>query len=219
VSVSRERQQRVKRLIDVVSATAGLTVGAPVMLAAAVAIKGSMGSPVLFRQQRPGLRGKPFELLKFRTMRDANGPDGKPLPDGERLTRVGRVLRATSVDELPQLFNVLRGQMSLVGPRPLLTRYLSRYTPRQARRHEVKPGITGLAQVRGRNSLSWEAKFELDLEYVERWSLGLDLRILLETVAAVATRRGIAQEGHQTMPEFLGTQAGHLAPAPALEAR
>ena len=176
------------------------------MAAAALAIRWSMGSPVLFRQERPGLGGRAFWLLKFRTMRDAFDAEGRLLPDSERLTSVGRLLRATSVDELPQLINVLRGEMSLVGPRPLLMQYLARYSPRQARRHEVKPGITGLAQVRGRNALSWEEKFELDVTYVETWSLLTDLKILLQTAASVVRREGISQTGHVTMPEFLGSK-------------
>lgn len=200
-------QKALKRLLDVAGASAGLVAGAPAMLGAAVAIRATMGSPVFFRQQRPGLHGQPFGLYKFRTMTDARGPDGELLPDAERLTPVGQFIRSTSLDELPQLLNVLRGEMSLVGPRPLLMRYLPRYSPRQSRRHEVKPGITGLAQVRGRNSLSWAEKFEHDVRYVEQWSLALDVRILVETVTQVIKRDGISSEGHATMPEFMGTES------------
>jgi lipopolysaccharide/colanic/teichoic acid biosynthesis glycosyltransferase len=192
--------------VDLLGAATGLVLGAPAMAAAAVAIRATMGAPVLFRQQRPGLHGKPFGLYKFRTMTDARGPDGELLPDAERLTPVGRFIRSTSLDELPQLLNVLKGEMSLVGPRPLLMRYLPRYSPRQARRHEVKPGITGLAQVRGRNTLSWNEKFEFDVQYVDEWSLALDARILLETVGRVLKREGISSGAHATMPEFMGTE-------------
>ena len=163
---------------------------------------------MLFRQDRPGLHGRPFEVLKFRTMLDAAGPDGRPLPDAERLTGLGRFLRRTSLDELPQLWNVLRGDISLVGPRPLLMQYLPRYSPEQARRHEVCPGITGWAQVNGRNALTWEEKFELDVWYVDHWSLALDLRILAMTAWRVLRGAGVAQAGHATMPEFMGRQGG-----------
>jgi len=204
--VTRKQQLAFKRVLDFAGAATALALGTPAMAAAALAIRWSMGSPVLFRQERPGLGGRAFWLLKFRTMRDAFDAEGRLLPDSERLTSVGRLLRATSVDELPQLINVLRGEMSLVGPRPLLMQYLARYSPRQARRHEVKPGITGLAQVRGRNALSWEEKFELDVTYVETWSLLTDLKILLQTAASVVRREGISQTGHVTMPEFLGSK-------------
>jgi lipopolysaccharide/colanic/teichoic acid biosynthesis glycosyltransferase len=176
-----------------------------VLAAVAVAIRVRMGSPVLFRQDRPGLQGRPFRLAKFRTMRAAAGPTGRPLPDGERLTALGRFLRASSLDELPQLWNVLAGDLSLVGPRPLLMQYLARYSPEQARRHEVRPGITGWAQVNGRNALSWEEKFALDVWYVDHWSLALDLRILALTALQVLRRSGISREGYATMPEFMGT--------------
>jgi sugar transferase EpsL len=199
-------QQTAKRILDIAGACLGLAAGSPALLTAAVFIRATMGAPILFRQERPGKNGKSFTLYKFRTMSDARGPDGQLLSDEARLTAFGRLLRASSVDELPQLLNVLRGDMSLVGPRPLLTRYLDRYTPEQARRHEVKPGITGLAQVRGRNSLSWEEKFAYDVEYVDEWSLWLDLRILFETAVHVVKREGISAGGHATMPEFMGSR-------------
>ncbi len=182
----------------------GLALLSPVLLGVAAVVRLSLGSPVLFRQVRPGLRGEPFEMLKFRTMRDAHDAHGRLLPDAERLTAVGRFLRATSLDELPELLNVVRGEMSLVGPRPLLMEYLPLYTPEQARRHEVRPGITGWAQVNGRNALSWDEKFRLDVWYVDNQSLWLDLRILLRTVKKVFVREGISQEGHATMEKFRG---------------
>lgn len=194
----------IKRLIDVGGASAGLLATAPAIAGTAVAIRVSMGAPVFFRQQRPGLNGKPFGLFKFRTMSDARDEKGELLPDDQRLTRVGRFIRSTSLDELPQLLNVLRGEMSLVGPRPLLMRYLPRYNARQARRHEMKPGITGLTAVRGRNALTWADKFEFDVEYVERWSLWLDVEILVATVGKVFKRSGVNSKDHVTMPEFLG---------------
>jgi lipopolysaccharide/colanic/teichoic acid biosynthesis glycosyltransferase len=187
-----------KRLIDVGAAAAGLVVLGPILAAVAIAIRVSMGRPVFFRQRRPGLRGRPYTLLKFRTMR------GGGLPDEQRTTRLGALLRATSLDELPQLWNVLRGEMSLVGPRPLLMSYLDRYSEEQARRHEVKPGITGWSQVKGRNSLTWEEKFAHDLWYVDHWNLGFDLKILLLTVGRVLSRSGINGPGNAAMPEFMG---------------
>lgn len=195
----------VKRAVDVVVASTGLAVTAPLLAGTAVAIRATMGPPVLFAQTRPGRHGKPFTMYKFRTMREAVGQDGRPLPDAERLTAIGRFVRSTSLDELPQLWNVLRGDMSLVGPRPLLMRYLDRYTPEQARRHEVLPGITGWAQVNGRNALGWEDKFALDVWYVDHWSLGLDACILLRTAASVLRREGISNGRDATMPEFMGT--------------
>ena len=194
----------VKRLIDVAVAAAALVVGAPVMAATAALVYADVGRPLVFRQDRVGRGGRVFELLKFRTMKAAVDRDGKPLPDAERLTRLGRFLRASSLDELPQLINVLRGDMSLVGPRPLLVEYLPRYSPEQARRHDVKPGITGLAQVAGRNALSWPQKFELDVYYVDHQSLALDLKILARTVVAVVGRTGISAAGDATMPVFQG---------------
>jgi lipopolysaccharide/colanic/teichoic acid biosynthesis glycosyltransferase len=195
------RSLRAKRALDVVGATAGLVVGAVPMALIAVSIRLTMGGPVLFRQARPGLGGRPFELVKFRTMRDGPGDDA------DRLTRLGRALRATSLDELPELWNVLRGDMSLVGPRPLLVRYLDRYSPEQARRHDVKPGLTGLAQVEGRNAVDWEERFRLDVRYVDTWTVAGDLRILAKTLRSVLRREGISAEGHATMPEFTGTRA------------
>jgi lipopolysaccharide/colanic/teichoic acid biosynthesis glycosyltransferase len=200
--VSGFYRRRGKRLLDVLGAATALAVTSPVQGLAAVAVRKSLGSPVVFRQQRPGLGGKPFTLLKFRTMLDARDSSGRALSDAERLTPLGRRLRAASVDELPELWNVLRGDMSLVGPRPLLMEYLDRYTPEQARRHEVRPGITGWAQANGRNALTWEQKFDLDVWYVDHVSLRLDLRILWRTVRAVVSREGISAAGHETMPEF-----------------
>ncbi len=179
-----DRSPALKRALDLALASTGLLAAAPVLAGVAAAVRLGIGSPVLFRQRRPGLHGRPFLLAKFRTMTDARGPDGRPLPDEQRLTRLGRLLRATSLDELPQLWNVLRGDMSLVGPRPLLMEYLERYTPEQARRHEVKPGLTGWAAVNGRNALSWDEKFALDVWYVDHRSLTLDLEVLARTVLA-----------------------------------
>ena len=202
----------VKRIMDVCVGTLLLAVSLPTLAIVALVVRTALGSPVLFRQQRPGLGGRPFEILKFRTMRDARARDGAQLPDAERLTRVGRWLRKTSIDEIPELFNVLRGDMSLVGPRPLLPQYLDRYSSRQARRHEVRPGLTGLAQVSGRNALSWEDRFELDVWYVDHWSLLLDLRILARTIQKVLFREGISQPGHQTAAEFTGTNPPSSTP-------
>ena len=179
---------RARRLLDIVGSATLLAATSPLMLASAAAVAVSMGRPVFFRQRRPGLDGKPFEIIKFRTMRDVRGPDGRPLSDAERLTAIGRFLRATSLDELPELWNVLRGEMALVGPRPLLMQYLERYDAIQARRHEVRPGLTGWAQVNGRNALTWEEKFELDVWYVDHRSLWLDLRILARTFLVVLER-------------------------------
>ena len=194
-----------KRLLDMLVAGFALVLLSPLLLAVAIAVRATMGSPVLFRQQRPGLEGKPFELVKFRTMRRLTTGDVVPAEDERRLTRLGRFLRASSLDELPELWNVLKGEMSLVGPRPLLMRYLPLYSPEQARRHEVRPGLTGWAQVNGRNALSWEEKFALDLWYVDNRSLLLDLRILLLTVWRLLRPSGIAAEGSATMPEFMGS--------------
>lgn len=193
-----------KRIFDLAIAALGLTMLSPLLLVTALLIGVTMGRPVVFRQIRPGLKGKPFESYKFRTMLDLRDEKGFPLPDEQRLTRVGQLLRSSSLDELPQLFNVLRGDMSLVGPRPLLMEYLDRYTPEQARRLEVRPGITGWAQINGRNALSWGQKFELDVWYVDHWSLWLDLRIILKTVGRVLRQDDISAPGHATMPEFKG---------------
>ena len=200
-----------KRGVDACAAGASLVATAPLMAGVALLIRTRLGSPVLFRQERPGRGGVPFELVKFRTMLDHCDSEGNPLPDSERLTAFGRLLRSTSVDELPQLWNVLVGDMSLVGPRPLLMRYLERYSPEQARRHAVLPGITGLAQVKGRNALSWEQKFSLDVQYVDDWSLALDLYILSLTLKQVLLREGVSSAGHATMPEFLGSEAASQA--------
>ena len=200
-----------KRLIDLGGASLLLVVSAPAVAVAAIVVLASMGRPVLYRQTRTGREGRLFSLLKLRTMRPARARGTAGACDEERLTTVGRILRATSLDELPQLWNVLRGDMSLVGPRPLLPEYLARYTPEQARRHEVKPGITGLAQVSGRNALSWEERFALDVWYVNHQSITLDLKILLRTVISVVRRRGVSAAGHATMPEFLGRPRGSTA--------
>ena len=193
-----------KRLSDIVVSSCALLVFSPVLLLIAILVRCQLGTPILYRQTRPGKDGRPFQILKFRTMRDAIGPDGLPLPDEERLGRFGQLLRSTSLDELPELWNVFRGEMSLVGPRPLLMEYLPLYSARQARRHEVRPGLTGWAQVNGRNALSWEQKFELDVWYVDKRSFVLDLKILLMTIAAVLRRSGITAEGEPTMPRFRG---------------
>ena len=193
-----------KRIFDLCLAGLAVLVLWPLMLLTALSVLLSVGQPVLFTQVRPGLHARPFRILKFRTMISAQSDDGTPLSDGDRLTRLGRLLRATSLDELPELFNVLRGDMSLVGPRPLLTEYLPLYSDEQARRHEVPPGITGWAQVKGRNALGWEEKFELDVWYVDNHSIWLDLKILWLTLAMVLKREGISHPGESTMPKFKG---------------
>jgi lipopolysaccharide/colanic/teichoic acid biosynthesis glycosyltransferase len=193
-----------KRLFDFLAAALALLIFALPLLALAWQIRRKLGSPVLFRQVRPGLQGRPFTMVKFRTMTDERGPDGALLPDAQRLTPFGRFLRASSLDELPELWNVLRGEMSLVGPRPLLMEYLPLYTPEQARRHEVRPGITGWAQVNGRNAISWADKFALDVWYVDHRSLWLDVQILWRTVRKVLVRDGISAAGEATMPKFEG---------------
>ena len=197
-----------KRAFDVVAAAAGLALLALPMLAIAGAVRICLGRPVLFAQLRPGRHGVPFRLIKFRTMREALDAAGRPLPDEERMTRLGQFLRAASLDELPELWNVLRGDMSIVGPRPLLIEYLPLYTPEQARRHEVRPGITGWAQVNGRNALNWEEKFELDVWYVDHASLWLDLKIIALTMWKTLRREGISQAGHATVPDFMGSAPG-----------
>ena len=194
-----------KRVIDFAGALIGLIVLSPVILVVAVLIKRRLGGPVLFRQVRPGLGGKPFEMIKFRTMTDARDADGNLLPDNIRLIAFGRFLRSTSLDELPELWNVLKGDMSLVGPRPLLMEYLPLYTPEQARRHQARPGITGWAQINGRNAISWEEKFKLDVWYVDNQSFWLDLKILALTIKKVFVREGISAEGEATMPKFTGS--------------
>lgn len=203
----------VKRLTDILLAGLGLVVLAPVLAALAAAVAAALGRPVLFRQERAGLHGRPFRLVKFRTMIDAFDVDGRALGDAARLTRFGRWLRSTSLDELPELWNVLRGDMSLVGPRPLLMRYLPRYSPQQGRRHEVRPGLTGWVQVNGRNALGWSDKLALDTWYVDHRSFALDMKIILMTIARIWSRQGIAAEGHETMPEFFGDEPE--APPPA----
>ena len=194
-----------KRAFDIVLCLLAIAVLAPVMAVVAVLVRRQMGSPVLFRQIRPGLGGKPFKMVKFRTMRDSVDKNGNSLPDAERLTRLGRFLRSSSLDELPELWNVLKGDMSIVGPRPLLVEYLSLYSATQARRHEVRPGITGWAQVNGRNSLSWEEKFVLDVWYVDNRSILLDLKIIRMTLLKVIKRDGISADGEATMPKFAGS--------------
>ncbi len=197
----------VKRALDVTVSLIGLLVLSPLLLVVALIVRLTMGRPVLFRQERPGLGGKLFTMVKFRTMRDALDREGNPLPDEARLTKVGQFLRSTSLDEFPELLNVLKGEMSLVGPRPLLTEYLSLYTPQQARRHEARPGITGWAQVNGRNAVSWEQKFEYDVWYVDNWTLWLDAKILWLTAWTVLQREGISQAGVATADKFTGSQA------------
>ncbi|HEU0030793.1 MAG TPA: sugar transferase [Kofleriaceae bacterium] len=196
-----------KQLFDRTAAAVGLVMTAPILAGTAAAIRVTMGSPVLFRQKRPGFRGEIIEVFKFRTMRDAVDDHGNPLPDAERLTPLGQLLRSSSVDELPQLLNVLKGELSLVGPRPLLVKYLPLYSPEQARRHDVMPGITGWCQVNGRNANDWDTKLALDIWYVDHWSLWLDLQILVKTMFSVVRRENISQEGHVTMPEFTGSRA------------
>src|SRR6202171_6392950 len=194
-------------MTDRICALAGALLIAPILLALPFLIWALLGPPVFFRQERPGRDGRIFQLVKFRTMTDARGRDGALLPDDQRLTWLGRLLRSTSLDELPQLWNVFRGDLSFVGPRPLLRAYLERYSKEQARRHEVKPGITGWAQINGKNALTWEEKFALDTWYVDNWSLKLDALILLKTLASVVKREGIANGGHATMPGFEGCVA------------
>ncbi|HVM71629.1 MAG TPA: sugar transferase [Anaerolineales bacterium] len=197
-----------KRLFDLVLTTLGLVIALPLMLLISLLVWIFLGVPILFRQPRPGYKGRPFITYKFRTMTNRTGADGKLLPDAERLTAFGRFLRSTSLDDLPQLFNIMRGEMSLVGPRPLLMQYLKRYTPEQMRRHDVLPGLTGWAQIHGRNTLDWEEKFRLDVWYVDNWSFWLDLKILLLTPWKVFKREGISQPGHVTAEEFKGSGEG-----------
>lgn len=195
----------VKRGLDMIGATIGLLLTAPLWICGAAAVYLSLGGPVFYPARRPGRHGRPFTMFKLRTMREPVPGEARLASDGARMTRVGKFLRSTSIDELPSLFNVLRGDMSLVGPRPLLTEYLERYTPEQARRHEVKPGLTGWAQIHGRNAVDWPQRLALDVWYVDHRSLGLDLRILLRTVGLVLRRRGIQAAGQATMGEFKGS--------------
>ena len=197
-------QQRIKRVLEFIIALIGLILASPILLVVAILVKTKLGSPILFRQQRVGLNGEIFEMVKFRTMKDATDLEGNPLPDEERLTKFGQLLRKTSLDELPELWNVLKGEMSLVGPRPLLVEYLPLYSKEQMKRHHVRPGITGYAQVNGRNNISWTKKFELDVYYVENFSLWLDVKILFQTVAKVLGQADINQEGNVTMEKFNG---------------
>jgi sugar transferase EpsL len=199
-------KHKVKRLFDISVSLISLITLSPLIFVLTMLVRITLGAPVLFRQQRPGLHGRPFGLLKFRTMTDARAASGVLLPDAQRLTAFGRFLRAASLDELPELFNVLKDDMSLVGPRPLLMQYLNRYTPEQARRHEVRPGITGWAQVNGRNAITWEEKFKLDVWYVDNRSLWLDIKIIAITIWKILKREGINHPGQATMEEFMGTK-------------
>ena len=194
-----------KRILDLALTLPGILILSPVFLLIAILVGMNYGTPIIFRQKRPGYLGKPFWVYKFRTMTNALDADNNLLPDSERITRLGQFLRSSSLDELPELINVLRGEMSWVGPRPLLMQYLERYSPEQARRHEVLPGITGWAQINGRNALTWEEKFKLDVWYVDHWTFGLDIKILLITAIKVLRREGISQPGHATAEEFMGT--------------
>ena len=198
-------QRAAKRLFDVVGSSLALVVLSPIMAAVAALVRTRIGSPILFRQDRPGRNGEPFQIVKFRTMTNDTAPDGSLLTDEDRLVEAGRLLRRWSLDELPELFNVINGDMSLVGPRPLLMEYLPRYTEEQARRHEMRPGLTGLAQVSGRNELPWDERFELDVWYIDHWSLRLDFRILVATLGQVLTGRGVSMQGHVTMTPFEGS--------------
>ncbi len=197
-------QQRIKRIFDFMIALIGIIIASPILLIVAVLVRLNLGAPILFRQQRVGLHGEVFEMMKFRTMKDAKDANGNLLPDEERLTKFGQFLRQSSLDELPELFNVLKGDMSLVGPRPLLVEYLPLYSKEQMRRHEVRPGITGYAQINGRNNISWAKKFELDVYYVDNYRLSLDFKILTQTVGKVLKQSDISQEGHVTVEKFNG---------------
>ena len=197
-------QQIIKRILDLIIAFIGLILASPILLVVAILVKTKLGSPILFRQSRVGLNGEIFEMVKFRTMKDVTDANGQPLPDDVRLTKFGQLLRKTSLDELPELWNVLKGDMSLVGPRPLLVEYLPLYSKEQMKRHDVRPGITGYAQVNGRNNISWKKKFELDVYYVENFSLWLDAKILVQTVAKVLGQADINQEGNVTIEKFNG---------------
>ena len=205
--MSRTVRLAIKRFMDLAVALVLGVVLSPIIAVVALAVRLSLGSPVLFRQARPGVDGEIFTLVKFRTMRDAKDANGASLSDGERLTKLGRILRKTSLDELPEFANVIRGQMSFVGPRPLLEEYLPLYSPEQARRHQVRPGLTGFAQVSGRNALTWQDKFALDVWYVDNWSLRLDLLIIWRTIFMVLTGKGVAADGQATMEPFRGNQS------------
>lgn len=199
-----------KRLLDIIIASIALILLSPLYALVAYKVKKNLGSPVLFRQVRPGLHGKPFEMIKFRTMKDAVDEQGNPLPDSERLTPFGQMLRSTSLDEMPELWNVIKGDMSIVGPRPLLMEYLPLYSPKQAKRHDVRPGMTGHAQVNGRNAIGWEEKFKLDTWYVENQSTWLDFKIMFKTVHKVLAKDDISAEGEATMIKFTGTKTDNL---------
>lgn len=195
-----------KRLLDIIIASIALILLSPLYAYVAYKVKKNLGSPVLFRQVRPGLKGKPFEMIKFRTMKDATDAQGNPLPDSERLTPFGKMLRSSSLDEMPELWNVIKGDMSIVGPRPLLMEYLPLYSPEQAKRHNVRPGMTGHAQVNGRNAIGWDEKFKLDTWYVDNQSTVLDFKIMFKTVHKVLAKDDISAEGEATMTKFTGTK-------------
>ena len=199
-----------KRLLDIIIASIALILLSPLYALVAYKVKKNLGSPVLFRQVRPGLHGRPFEMIKFRTMKDAVDEQDNPLPDSERLTPFGQMLRSTSLDEMPELWNVIKGDMSIVGPRPLLMEYLPLYSPEQAKRHDVRPGMTGHAQVNGRNAIGWEEKFKLDTWYVENQSIWLDFKIMFKTVHKVLAKDDISAEGEATMTKFTGTKTDNL---------
>ena len=200
----------IKRLLDIIIASIALILLSPLYAFVSYKVKKNLGSPVLFRQVRPGLHGKPFEMIKFRTMKDAVDEQGNPLPDSERLTPFGQMLRSTSLDEMPELWNVIKGDMSIVGPRPLLMEYLPLYSPEQAKRHNVRPGMTGHAQVNGRNAIGWEEKFKLDTWYVENQSIWLDFKIMFKTVHKVLAKDDISAKGEATMTKFTGTKTDNL---------
>lgn len=195
----------IKRGFDLLISSCGLIILSPILLFISILIVVFQGLPILFRQQRPGYRGKPFTIYKFRTMSESLNPEDEPLPEDQRITKLGRFLRATSLDELPELINIFKGEMSIVGPRPLLMQYLARYSSEQARRHDVQPGLTGWAQINGRNAITWEEKFNLDLWYVDNWSFLLDMKIILLTIWKVIIREGIDEPGHISAGEFMGS--------------
>lgn len=203
---NRIYQKYVKRILDFIAALFGIVIASPILLGTAILVRIKIGTPVIFKQKRPGLNEEIFELYKFRTMTNKTDASGKLLPDSERLTGFGKKLRATSLDELPELFNILKGEMSVVGPRPLLVQYLERYNDRQRHRHDVRPGLTGLAQVNGRNAISWEEKFEYDLKYIENISFLNDCKIIIKTIKSVFRRNGISSATSETMEEFMGSK-------------